>query len=852
MSQPIIFSSEFGPNRSLNMLNQGNATPFTLDPTTGAPIINSLQPNVVLSNQPQYRRTTVISRQTPNVSNVALSNQHIIKRTTVVSQQIPTFVPVSPQRIIGQNQLSSQNVTIPTTIYQNSSNNNSPLITPVISQPPLQPTFETNLTPIVIAGQSLPIGQLVSTTPVLSPVLIESKSAPSVLRNPGDLAITSNILADNQRNRAMASTPESISNIKRFQKQQQIMEERYLKDGAVCPINQLKKLRDRLGTLDSKEFKTLLRNKFYDPEVMKSAMCATESITYMPPVEPGNVASNIRIKRWLHNLRRIGAESVEGYAMGTDLGLADDTFIIKAPRDPENPVLLHEYFVGIYGLNKLRKQVPNFAYIMGGFRCSLPVIDNNKSVVAWCNNTNYPIDYVIYENITPGKTLSEVITGPMIGTNTDGSRRYDSSKGCEFTEWLNYYMQILYALKIAHKEVDYTHYDLHTENVIIREVPQGANGKKFKIPYVTENRKTEYLVTGKVATVIDYGLSHIKYEGRGFGVADRVPWGVQAERSFEMHDAYKLLMMSMRDMYLAKREGCLNMASNILKFFNASESVQEIITNQAKTYYYLPYNDLTASLTFDDLTRYIRNIFDTRAIISPIATGAPILGCQGNDICINSDDFLTQSGLESIPQARTVFDFYDLASRLTTEKRDNERKILKDGFNWKEAKGAAIGNYNYIVSKLSALLDGGTYGDTTITPLTINRIYSTTQQLSNLFSSTTLQSYKNYIYRLAEIYETMQNASILHRALVYTANEFNDNTIAQQIEASYKQLRTQFTQKWLTIISFVKQDINYTRVLLSNPNNATQINQQIAANPQYSWWWRFLPEILQVVDEPIQ
>ena len=727
------------------------------------------------------------------------------------------------------------------------------------------PATEVRNTNVVSAGTNQVVGELVTNDPVIRNVG-DSMSAPSQLegRGPGNLAITSDIAADNAAKRQETSNQAVIEQIKSFQSAQKEREEGYLKSGGVCHVNELKKLRDRLGTFDSPRFKAILGSEFYDPDVMKSAMCTTESITYTPPNEPGNVASNVRIKRWLHNLHRIGAESVEGFAMRSDLAKANDTFVIKAPRDPSNPVLLHEYFVGVYGLNKIRRFVPNFAYIMGGFRCSLPVIDEEKRVVAWCNNQNYPIDYVIYENISPGMTLSEFITGPSTGTRqvTDANgqryleRTYDPKQGCKFADWLNYYMQILYALKIAHREVDYTHYDLHTENVIIREVPQGSDGAKFAIPYQTERNEKEYIVTNKVATVIDYGLSHIKYEGEHFGVADRVPWGVQPNRSFPMHDAYKLLMMSLNDMKRADNMECFNRAANILQFFNNSESALDVVNKQRYPYfYYLPYNDRTANLTFDDLTAYIRNTFETETIVTN-RPSAPVLGCEGNDICINSKEFLSETGLENVPRARNVFDYYDLATRLKAENRMNDYQDLKAKFDWTKAKRRGVGNYNHTVEKVTALLDGGSYGKpsdrNTTNALVIQQIYTNNLQPINiLFSPTTLDAYKKFIYRVAEIYDTMQEGATLRNALVYTAQDFNDEQIARDVQNSYELLKTKLAERWPSIIESINRDVNHLRLLLSDANYAQIINNEIAKDPTYIWWWKFLPEIVQVVDEPI-
>ena len=225
---------------------------------------------------------------------------------------------------------------------------------------------------------------------------------------------------------------------------------------------------------------------------MKAAMCTADSIFYTSPYDVGSLYLNNRIRMYIHNLRQVGGESAEGYALVADFENAKDMFVVKVSRSPSDDTLLHELVVGLYGTNKLRQYIPNFAYVYGGFKCSPPLIDpETKKVITWCLHDTNPVNYVLYENITPAVPMSKYL------------------QTCTGKDFVNVYLQVLYALRLALKVSDYTHYDLHYENVLIREPSPGTISGPFQIAYETE-RGVEYVLTHVIPTFIDYGFSHIK------------------------------------------------------------------------------------------------------------------------------------------------------------------------------------------------------------------------------------------------------------------------------------------------------------------------------------------------------
>ena len=167
-----------------------------------------------------------------------------------------------------------------------------------------------------------------------------------------------------------------------MEKEQRESESEHFDKGPICPMKQLVDIRDRLPNLDTDTVKDIANGQFYNRDAMLATMCVTDSIIYSIPGTDDSVELVERIRRYFRNLKQIGEESVEGYAMLSSLEDTKGMFILKAPRDQKKDSLLHEAFVGVYGTNQLRKLVPNFSYIYGAFKCAPPIIDPLTKKVA--------------------------------------------------------------------------------------------------------------------------------------------------------------------------------------------------------------------------------------------------------------------------------------------------------------------------------------------------------------------------------------------------------------------------------------------------------------------------------------
>lgn len=277
---------------------------------------------------------------------------------------------------------------------------------------------------------------------------------------------------------------------------------------------------------------------------------------------------------WLYNIKSLGDESAIGYALLADLEIGDnigtEMLIIKGPRLNRNSIdipdpIAHEVEIGL-SLNTLRLnkifRVPNFVFTYASFRSLPPMIGPDGSAT-WCRTKpNLVLTYSLQENISPSMSLKEYC------------------KDCTINQFLNIYIQVLFALNLAHKELDFTHYDLHCNNILVRFLE-----KDIDIKYDINNKI--YIIQTKIlGVIIDFDYSHI----RGKGI-DNVNAGIHADRSFPLHDAYRLLTTSLRMMKISNNNSYKDLIP-ILNFFYSDESIDKlenyIIDPDWREYYLLP------------------------------------------------------------------------------------------------------------------------------------------------------------------------------------------------------------------------------------------------------------------------
>lgn len=148
--------------------------------------------------------------------------------------------------------------------------------------------------------------------------------------------------------------------------------------------------------------------------------------------------------------------------------------IVKTPKNPSfYKDIDNEYLIGLI-INKLRMQLPNFVYTFGKF--------------------NIPTPYIINEYIN-GNDIEILLKKDKLS----------------FTQFMGIFIQILLALEVSQRSINFCHFDLHTKNIILKKI------KTFKYNILLDTKNFEITSSEYLPVFIDFGLSSVNYEDTVMG-----------------------------------------------------------------------------------------------------------------------------------------------------------------------------------------------------------------------------------------------------------------------------------------------------------------------------------------------
>lgn len=328
--------------------------------------------------------------------------------------------------------------------------------------------------------------------------------------------------------------------------------------------------------------KELVKKEWNNEEALKILSCYSNTMTVIPPKSP--LSKVLKIHKFIDHLRKI-AEGANGMASLSKVRnyspnnvSASDVFIVKSPlEDDEETNLdqLHEYFIGAYGTNRMRNVIPNFSYVFALFGCSAPIL-NDKEVVSYCQNTAFPVNYIVYEKVD-GDTLSEFLS-------------YASTN-----EILNVLTQILLAHSYAYEIMKFTHNDLHPRNVIVKEVTE-----EVSIKYQHKGEHI-WLKTRYIPVFIDYGRAFIDLEGYEFGW-NGLQIGASPVEPFALGDVHRILVQSIHKLKGVNMDAFEEL-KNILEIFT-EEDIDDYLIESSKQSYIIPRKTYATMSTADFIEDY--------------------------------------------------------------------------------------------------------------------------------------------------------------------------------------------------------------------------------------------------------
>lgn len=210
---------------------------------------------------------------------------------------------------------------------------------------------------------------------------------------------------------------------------------------------------------------------------------------------------------FIDKIQKMEVTSTESNVYMANIFSSNINVVFKTPKKLSFTYdLMREYYIGMIKINQLRHIVPNFMYTYAMFSYNPP--------------KRYEKIYVMYEKIE-GNSLEYLLKNNKLS----------------FQEFIGIYIQILLALEVAQKECNFTHFDLHTSNVIIKKVP--------KYTYtVVINNKSYIINTTLIPVIIDFGMATVIDNDIIIGSDMFSHYGMM-EYMVQGADMYKLLLYSL-------------------------------------------------------------------------------------------------------------------------------------------------------------------------------------------------------------------------------------------------------------------------------------------------------------------
>lgn len=389
-----------------------------------------------------------------------------------------------------------------------------------------------------------------------------------------------------------------------------------------------------LGNLDeirSANLEKLYNDQFYDIGFMKYLTDLSCPIFY--PVDGEH--NTTFVKTWLKNFKKIGENSAEGVAIQGSITdePKEGLFVIKAPRT-HNDDLAHEAVVG-YALAPLRALIPNFSWVYGVLRCSIPILtDGDKKLSTWCEDVNNPVTYVVYEKV-PGLNLKKYI------------------RTCTGEEFLNVFLQIIFSLIMAENYCGFTHYDLHWDNIIVRPLKEKADiiydlGDGIRV-----------LNTNCIATFIDYGFSRVEFDGRTSGRYGFEGYSIYGDKSYIMFDIFKVLCFCCSTLESGNNKA-YRTSRDLLRYFTNEEPLTFLgeLGGKYGIQYSLPYQ-LGNLYSSTDLLEYIYARFDTPFLrtMNEVFSSDNVLSCEYQH-CMSSSELDDIIHIDEHEEFKTIEAYY--------------------------------------------------------------------------------------------------------------------------------------------------------------------------------------------------
>lgn len=191
-------------------------------------------------------------------------------------------------------------------------------------------------------------------------------------------------------------------------------------------------------------------------------------------------------------------------------------------------IMRHGAVVGLFAINKLRSMIPTFMHTYGIFTCGLPKVTISSTgieTVKVCDPKERAVSHVILENIR----------------NAPSMKSFCVSDQCSASVMLSIILQLVSAIRLAHREVDFTHYDLSLNNVLIETT---STPIAIKLTGILPNSPPRWHQTTVVARIVDFDMAHAVVGDYHVGELNEfIDYGIDRDRSHPGYDIIKFITL---------------------------------------------------------------------------------------------------------------------------------------------------------------------------------------------------------------------------------------------------------------------------------------------------------------------
>ena len=226
-----------------------------------------------------------------------------------------------------------------------------------------------------------------------------------------------------------------------------------------------------------------------------------------------------------------------------------------------------EYYISIL-INNLRYKIPNFSYFLGSY------VENNRL-------------FLIYEKIQ-STTLSTLITTEQL----------------TFKDLLILFVQILVALEVSQRDFEFTHFDLHCSNIMIKNTPTVIT---YEVPI--DNITYIFKNINKLAVIIDFGTCHIKKDANIYANNEYIRYGFMPFM-IQGIDMYKLLISILSEVIFKKyNEEIINEIYLLFQFFEEKDIFHLYKNRYNKSNYLTSLANYSQDISYSSLAQYTPQMF---------------------------------------------------------------------------------------------------------------------------------------------------------------------------------------------------------------------------------------------------